>query len=59
ANGPPPFFDWRQDRLPAALLQARGHADWSSLNGTARAVGGGLRSPERQARVEALAQVLA
>jgi hypothetical protein len=45
---------WRRDKLPAALLKARAHPEWSALNPGAR-----LEQAERQAQVGQLAASLA
>ncbi|MCY1413319.1 hypothetical protein D9M71_287480 [compost metagenome] len=44
---------WREGKLPEALIKARAHPQWSSLNTHAR-----LNQAERQEQVEALAQDL-
>jgi hypothetical protein len=45
--------NWREGKLPNALIKARAHPQWSSLNPQAK-----LSQAERQEQIEVLAQQL-
>ena len=46
--------NWREGKLPDALLKARAHPQWSALNAQAK-----LNQPLRQEKIEALAHLIA